>query len=205
MKSEWSEVYLCYLEDEIVYIGSGKLNRHKHCNSGTSHVYELNKLHFEGVVFDVEVQKYKSRKIANEKEVELIKKHLPKYNTVYMPKHTSKGDQLEKYRNFRGIFKVKCLEQKVLDFTKMCNLLDEFLKSHSLEIIESEGVIFRGRGFYISKGCDKLSALIRNHRNQPSKPSTGFFNLLNESLNAFYGKTFYFKYMIGSDIYDFDI
>ena len=52
-KIEWSEVYLCYLEDEIVYIGSGKLNRHKHCNSGTSHVYALNKLRFEGVVFDV--------------------------------------------------------------------------------------------------------------------------------------------------------
>jgi len=46
MKSEWSEVYLCYLEDEIVYVGSGKLNRHKHCNSGISHVYELNRLHF---------------------------------------------------------------------------------------------------------------------------------------------------------------
>ena len=205
LKTEWSEAYLCYLEGEIVYIGSGKLNRHKHCNSGTSHVYELNKLHFEGVVFDVKVQKYESRKTADEKERELIKLHLPKYNTVYTPKHSSKGDHLEKYRNFREIFKSKYLEHSYLDFTKMYNLLDEFLKCHSLEVIESEGVIFRGRGFYFTRGCGKLTTLVRNHRRKPTKPSTGFFTLLKDSLEAFYGKTFCFKYMTGLDVYDFHI
>ncbi len=40
------EVYACYHNDEIVYIGSGKNGRNKHCNSGISQNYDLNKLHF---------------------------------------------------------------------------------------------------------------------------------------------------------------
>ena len=205
LKRDWSEVYLCYLEDEIVYIGSGKLNRHKHCNSGTSHVYALNKLHFEGIVFDVKVQKYESRKIADEKERELIKLHLPKYNTVHTPKHSSKGDHLEKYRNFRELFKSKCLEHSYLDYTKMQNLLDQFLKCHTLSVIESEGVVFRGRNFYNVKGCDKLATLILNHRRRPSKPSTWFFLMLKKSLEDFYEKVFDFKLMVGQDVSCFNI
>ena len=119
MKSEWSEVYLCYLEDEIVYVGSGKLSRYKHCNSGTSHVYELNKLHFEGVVFDVKVQKFKTRKTALNKEIELIKKHLPKFNKVYTPKHSDKVNYMEKCRKFREVFKSN-VHQKVSMTMRRC-------------------------------------------------------------------------------------
>lgn len=205
MKSEWSEVYLCYLEDEIVYVGSGKLNRHKHCNSGISHVYELNKLHFEGVIFDVKVQKYKTRRVAREKECDLIKLHLPKYNTVHTPRHTTKGNHLEKYKNFRDVFKANCEEQRFLDSTKMQNLLDQFLKCHTLPVIESEGVVFRGRNFYNVKGCDKLATLILNHRRRPSKPSTGFFLMLKKSLEDFYEKVFDFKLMVGQDASCFNI
>ena len=39
------EVYLCKLDGKILYIGSGVQGRHKHCNSGCSHVYSLNKLY----------------------------------------------------------------------------------------------------------------------------------------------------------------
>lgn len=42
------EVYVCKLNDEVLYVGQGKLGRHNHCKSGCSHVYELNKLHFLG-------------------------------------------------------------------------------------------------------------------------------------------------------------
>ena len=38
------EVYICKLGDEVLYVGHGKLGRHFHCNSGTSHVYELNEI-----------------------------------------------------------------------------------------------------------------------------------------------------------------
>ena len=49
------EVYICKYEDVVLYIGQGKLGRHIHCNSGLSHVYGLNRLHFGKVNFTVEV------------------------------------------------------------------------------------------------------------------------------------------------------
>ena len=196
LEREWSEVYLCYLEDEIVYIGSGKLNRHKHCNSGISHVYELNKLHFEGVVFDVKVQKFKTRKTALNKEIELIKKHLPKFNKVYTPKHTDKVSYMEKCRKFREVFKSKCPAKGANDYEKMYELLDQFLKTHTLSTIEDEGVIFRGRDFYKSKGCAKLAHLLMNHRLTPTKYSIKFLSLLKEALEDFYEVEFEFKNLI---------
>ena len=45
-KENCYEVYVCRVDGEIVYIGSGRHGRHKHCDSGCSHVYELNKIHF---------------------------------------------------------------------------------------------------------------------------------------------------------------
>ena len=44
------EVYICKHNDVIVYIGKGTRGRHKHCISGCSHVFELNKTFFtEGI------------------------------------------------------------------------------------------------------------------------------------------------------------
>ena len=60
-------------------------------------------------------------------------------------------------------------------------------------------------GFYFTKGCGKLTTLVMNHRRKPTKPSTGFFTLLKDSLEIFYGKTFCFKYMTGLDVHDFHI
>ena len=84
------EVYIARLDDVIVYIGSGSNGRHRHVNSGTSHVYELNKHHFNGISFDVEIlgNNYtKEESLALEKE--LIEKHQPKYNSVYRNKDRS--------------------------------------------------------------------------------------------------------------------
>ncbi len=55
MEKELYEVYVCKHNDVVLYVGQGKSGRHKHCNSGTSHVYELNKLHFSGVNLNVEI------------------------------------------------------------------------------------------------------------------------------------------------------
>ena len=50
------EVYVVLnKDDEYLYIGSGKSGRHKHCLSGTSHVYELNKMHFDKEEYFVNV------------------------------------------------------------------------------------------------------------------------------------------------------
>lgn len=49
-------VYIVRNEDGIVkYIGEGKETRPSHVNSGISHVYELNKAHFEGKRLNVEI------------------------------------------------------------------------------------------------------------------------------------------------------
>lgn len=78
-------VYVVKLEDEIVYIGSGLKDRYHHCTSGTSHVYDLNRLHFEGKVVDVQVIKThitKQESLVIEKE--LILRHRPTFNKVYL-------------------------------------------------------------------------------------------------------------------------
>jgi hypothetical protein len=47
-------VYVGWLGDKIMYIGKGKNDRDLHLNSGCSHVYEANRLHFLGGRLDVE-------------------------------------------------------------------------------------------------------------------------------------------------------
>lgn len=43
------EVYKAVDKDgNLLYIGSGRRTRHKRCNSGISHSYELNRMHFNG-------------------------------------------------------------------------------------------------------------------------------------------------------------
>ena len=49
------EVYMCKFQDAVLYIGSGKIGRHKHCDSGTSNIYGLNRLHFGYVELGVSV------------------------------------------------------------------------------------------------------------------------------------------------------
>ena len=79
-KSEF-EVYVCKQDGVVIYVGEGRFGRHKHCTSGTSHVYALNKLHFDGVEIDVEVVKvFKTKSEAQEYEQHLIDKHLPAHN-----------------------------------------------------------------------------------------------------------------------------
>lgn len=78
------EVYVCKLDDEIVYVGQGEKGRHRHCNSGVTHVYELNKVHFEGGSVDVNVVLVSAmKKEVLKLEKELILKYRPKFNKVH--------------------------------------------------------------------------------------------------------------------------
>ncbi len=77
-------VYAASYNDEIVYIGKGYEARYKHCTSGTSHVYELNELHFNGDTVEVEI--IKDDMLAHEAfeyERELILEKMPKFNKVF--------------------------------------------------------------------------------------------------------------------------
>lgn len=78
-------VYTVTISGEIVYIGSGKVGREKHCDSGTSHCYELNKCHHTGVQMNVAIYKmYLTKEESLSLEKELILLHQPRFNKVYV-------------------------------------------------------------------------------------------------------------------------
>lgn len=79
------EVYIVLIKKEVVYIGSGKSGiRHKHVNSGVSHNYMLNKIHFTNPnsmkVMVIEENLTQERSL--ELELELIKQYQPAFNSV---------------------------------------------------------------------------------------------------------------------------
>lgn len=54
-------VYHAYgLNGELLYVGKGSGDRYKHCNSGVSHCFELNRYFFEygADSIHVEIEKY---------------------------------------------------------------------------------------------------------------------------------------------------
>lgn len=74
-------VYAAKHDDEIVYIGSGVNGRERHCISGCSHVYELNKLHFNNKNISVTVmERFETKDESLAREKVLIEKYKPRYN-----------------------------------------------------------------------------------------------------------------------------
>jgi hypothetical protein len=47
--------YVAHDGKDAIYVGHGADKRHNHVNSGTSHVYQLNRDHFNGINYNVEV------------------------------------------------------------------------------------------------------------------------------------------------------
>lgn len=96
------EVYVVKdLENNYLYIGSGQLGRHKHCSSGTSHVYALNEMHFLKQEYRVEVIKVgltKQESLAIERD--MIERLSPRFNKDFNVK-----DKLVKMSSMSGISK----------------------------------------------------------------------------------------------------
>lgn len=158
------EVYICRLDGDIVYIGSGANGRHKHCNSGCSHVYDLNRLHFEGKTFDVQVKKFNDKQESLDNEKELILKHKPKYNSVYLSKERSaKGSKsLELKALFRKeIMRYFHKQQEIEDYGKV---FLEFLQHHNVQdMVEKSELIMHPRFYYKNNTSDKLFSTYRSY------------------------------------------
>lgn len=78
-------VYSASIGDELLYIGSGRFGREFHCVSGCSHVYGLNKAHFENLDVEVKViRKFLTKKESLEIEKSMIKDRKPKYNVKHV-------------------------------------------------------------------------------------------------------------------------
>lgn len=89
-------MYKAVAEDgTLLYVGSGVLGRHKHCNSGTSNVYNLNKMHFAGEKIITSVVKlFDTKEESLTYEHEYILSHKPLFNI----KLTIKDDAMYKGR-----------------------------------------------------------------------------------------------------------
>lgn len=82
LSKEMFEVYIGRIANEVVYVGQGKLDRHKHLNSGVSHVYEANMAHFTGKTVEVDLLLLPSKELAISKESELIQELQPRWNKI---------------------------------------------------------------------------------------------------------------------------
>jgi hypothetical protein len=90
-------VYFVYYKGEVVYIGEGLPNRPIHATSGKSQCYDLNRLHFTDPT-NVKVQVeyvFSSKKLAKDKETQLIKEMQPRFNKA----HTTKEARTDTMRN----------------------------------------------------------------------------------------------------------
>lgn len=185
------EVYICKYDSEIVYIGQGARGRHKHCTSGCSHVFELNRLYFLGdtTLFEVVVRTVSSSDIAKELEKELIQKHKPRFNKVYLS-----TDRWER-SNIRLLFKNTIFDRiENIRTTAHKKLLlrtsfKEFMEYHKHDMILQEGLKLRGHGIYKSAGLPKLASIISNLKvsKYSNKSSPYWFKLLlEESFNLHY-------------------
>lgn len=157
------EVYMCYYKEDIVYVGSGKMGRHKHCVSGMSHCYGLNKLHFtepEKVRVDV-VALFQDKKESLDYEKHLIISHKPVFNTVF--NKDIRNDLAKRSKGLRNRFINLAIEDGVSDINleKFKNLLSEFFNFYSFSDVESGNVTIYTGTFYKKAGMVHMAQLTR--------------------------------------------
>lgn len=187
-KSKIYEVYICKHEGIVVYVGQGYYNRHKHCNSGTSHVYELNQLHFQGVVFDITVEIVSSKEIAVKKEKELINKHLPKFNKDFMQTEKQlKGADRALFKS-TWLLHINNTESTQARRERLYLVVDEFMTYHTHDMLKSEGLLLRGHGAYETANLRKVASVVKNLRF--GRVVGGMPNIFKETLEKTYLECF---------------
>jgi hypothetical protein len=86
------EVYIASSGEYTLYVGEGKIGRHRHCSGGVSHVYGLNLCHFTNTPIKVEVVHLSSSKeYCEAMESDLIYKLKPCLNKT-LHDNTRKAD-----------------------------------------------------------------------------------------------------------------
>lgn len=121
-KNSWI-VYACHNNIDLLYIGHGKVGREKHVNSGTSHVYELNRDHFLcGNLVTVILKYFDTKKEASEYEEEIIRKCLPKYNKMVKDAEQKVSDSFGWLDNAHKVKKKLDLLFEIVDNTNSFKL-----------------------------------------------------------------------------------
>ena len=180
------EVYVCKRGAKIIYVGSGVVGRNKHCNSGRSHVYELNKLHFEGEVFKVDITYYETREEALEKEITLIQELSPIYNTQYTKRDNRRNLGSEKIAFRKSLNHHYRMTKVHLRDDKFLKLSEELLRCHTMQEIQEEGIIIKYPVFYYNLGCNTFGNMVKRSRVFTIKTSVEFFKVLDKTYKEFY-------------------
>lgn len=173
------EVYVCTLGEEVLYVGQGGRGRHKHCSSGCSHVYALNKLHFEGVVVDIRVVSiFDTKEKALEFEKELILAYKPKFNSIYV--NDTRNLNRAKVEDFRKAWKAEeeKFDLKYNNKSKFNKLKREFFDFYRPMTCLSGEVTIYSIDHYRNIGKHKIRALSRSLRDDTSTWSSDNYCLV---------------------------
>lgn len=187
------EVYHCKYKGEVVYIGQGEKGRHVHCNSGISHVYRLNEIHFlegEGAL-EVEVVHYSTSKdVVLDLEKESIKLMQPEFNSVYT-NNSTRSENANLAKEVRN----KLLDEKYLnmlrtkkDEGKYLRLVEEFCSYFGHKSIITGDIYLYGTCHYGSIGKLGLKGLSRFVRGgyQKEKPAHYPYRVFYEAFKELY-------------------
>lgn len=165
------ELYHCKYQGEVVYIGQGARGRHRHCNSGTSHVYELNEIYFtEGKdVLDVTVvQEFFDKEVAEKQEVIHIQKYRPKLNKVHNDSSRRQAKVQESAALKRSLLnkykEVSSRKLNTADENKYVSLVHEFYNHFGFKAITDKSFIIFSAKHYEAANLyyiKNLSATIR--------------------------------------------
>lgn len=188
------EVYVCKHNDVIVYIGKGTNGRHKHCISGCSHVFELNKIFFTEGVDSLEVvvvKELSSNQEAVELEKYLIGLYQPKFNKVFTNKNTRGLYALDgktvKTKLKGGAIKYKLYNEKKDSYY---NLVNEFLEYFGYKAVLDNSIRLNSTSTYIKIKKKYLTSLVRRLRydgienNCQSNIYAAFYHTMLEEFNV---------------------
>lgn len=189
------ELYLCTYKKEVVYVGQGVRGRHKHCNSGISHVFELNEIYFlEGAnALEVEVVKQDTCKATiSRMEVEYILSKKPRFNKS-MNSDKVRRNNIEDSLKFRKTLKGISHYRLANKSTEKYNLLvDELLDYFGYVAIMNGNFLLEGKTVYQRLNKEHLRFLSRWLRSSKSSSTKSHFYVLQQQL----------KHICGYDITD---
>lgn len=187
-KCQTMEVYVCKKDGEIVYIGKGRKGRHKHCNSGVSHVFELNEIYFKegSSVLETEVVRYfKTDEEALAYEKELIVKHKPKLNKTYTGNDV-RGKVSKEARDLRNKLKDYITKSNTRhdrhNYKVYYDLVDEFISHFGYNFSQEGSLRIYGKEFYRKLGLKRITQLSRYLRNDGSYAENCYLKIFTDCI-----------------------
>lgn len=190
--SKTFELYTCTYKGDIVYVGSGIKGRHKHCDSGCSHVFELNEVFFlEGAEF-LEVRVVYESRLKSDvegKEVEIIKSRQPRFNKVHNG-NTERQIKAHESNKLRMFLKNKGLESlKGRSLIKYEAVVSAFINFFGYNNVLSGNFLLTGAETYKKLGNYELYTLSRWARSKESviNNENSYFYVLRRSLEEYVG------------------